>query len=188
MVLSALAIASGLAMIIGAFLAGLVLQPTPQRGEIDRTVTGVGHFLVPIFFGVVGASLELTGPPSQEMLLLTLGLIVIAIGGKLIAGYAPWWFSGNKLLVGTALIPRGEVGLIFAQLGLATGSVSTQLFGAIVLTAVATTFVTPSFVKMVVARDEELEREEMTPSDEFKTPDGRRLTAVGRKQTPIGPQ
>ncbi len=183
-VLSAIAILSGLAMIIGAFLAGAILQPTPQRGEIDRTATSLGHFLVPIFFAVVGASVDLSAPPSQTAVVLTVLLIAAGIGGKILAGYAPWWFQGNKLLIGTSMVPGGEVGLIFAQMGLATAAISPQLFGAVVLTSVATTFVTPLLVTTVVSRDEDLEKEEATPAEAFKTPDGRRLTAVGRKQTP----
>src|SRR3546814_2910235 len=56
---------------------------------------------------------------------------------SVLAGFAPWWFTGRKLLVGVALVPRGEVGLIFAQLGLAAGVLTSELFGALMLMVVA---------------------------------------------------
>jgi Kef-type K+ transport system membrane component KefB len=97
-----------------------------------------------------------------------------------IAGFAPWNFQGNKLLVGVAMVPRGEVGLIFAQMGLSTGAITPELFGAILLMVVVTTFVVPPILGAVIRRDESLEREE-TIGPEILAPDGRRQTAVGRR-------
>ena len=70
-------------------------------------------------------------------------LIVVALAGKFVAGYAPWWFKGNKAMVGVAMVPRGEVGLIFAQMGLSTGALDVGLFSAIALTVMVTTFLPP---------------------------------------------
>ncbi|MGI8843479.1 MAG: cation:proton antiporter, partial [Gemmatimonadaceae bacterium] len=70
-------------------------------------------------------------------------LLVVVVGGKFVAGYAPWWFNGNKALIGVAMIPRGEVGLIFAQMGLSRGALDSQLFSAVTLMVIVTTFLAP---------------------------------------------
>jgi Kef-type K+ transport system membrane component KefB len=80
---------------------------------------------------------------DPKALLLGGVLIVCGIAGKLVAGFAPWWFRGDKMLIGIGMIPRGEVGLIFAQMGLAAGAVGAGEYGALMLMVLATTFVTP---------------------------------------------
>jgi Kef-type K+ transport system membrane component KefB len=134
---------SGSAMIVGAFAAGLVLYRLPQRAAIEKATTTIGHFFVPIFFAAVGAAVDLRALADRQALLVGTSLIVCGIVGKLAAGFAPWWFRGNKLLVGVAMIPRGEVGLIFAQMGLAAGAISAGEYGALMLMVLTTTFVTP---------------------------------------------
>jgi len=133
----------GSAMIVGAFAAGLVLFKLPQRHEIERSTTMVGHFLVPIFFASVGAAVDLRAVATPRALMVGAALIACGIVGKVLAGFVPWWFRGNKLLVGVGMIPRGEVGLIFAQMGLAAGAVSAGDYGALMLMVLITTFVTP---------------------------------------------
>lgn len=180
LLLAFLAVASGTAMIIGAFVAGTILYPTPQRHEIERTTAQIGHFLIPIFFAVVGASLNLGALASAPALELGAALIAVGIAGKMLAGFAPFDFKGNKLLIGAAMVPRGEVGLIFAQMGLATGTITPELFGAIMLMVVVTTFVSPPLLDAVIARDDSLDREHVEPQDSLR-PNGRRHTAVGRR-------
>lgn len=138
-----LASAAGSATIVGAFAAGLVLHATPQRANIETAVTNLGHFLVPIFFASVGAAVDLRALASRDSLLLGAALVAVGIAGKVAAGYAPLGFRGNRLLVGVAMVPRGEVGLIFAQMGLASGAIGSAEFGAIMIMVLATTFVTP---------------------------------------------
>jgi Kef-type K+ transport system membrane component KefB len=147
-----LAARGGSAMIIGAFAAGLILHPTPQRAEIERSATQLGFLFVPIFFASVGASVDIAALLSKDALLVGGALIVVGVLGKFAAGYAPWWFGGNKALVGVAMIPRGEVGLIFAQLGLASGVLEGGLFGALMLMVVVTTFVTPPLLGHLARR------------------------------------
>ena len=142
-VTAALAAKAGSAMIIGAFAAGLVLHTTPQRHEIEKWVTSIGHTLVPVFFASVGAEVDLQAMLSPRALGLGAALIVVSVAGKVIAGYAPWWFKGRKLLVGVAMVPRGEVGLIFAQMGTAAGVLAGGEFGAVIAMVVVTTFLTP---------------------------------------------
>ncbi len=180
LLLAAIALESGTAMIIGAFVGGMILHPTPQRPEIERSTAQIGHLFVPIFFAVMGASIELPALAGPSALAIGGALIAVGILGKVIAGFAPWNFQGNKLLVGVAMVPRGEVGLIFAQMGLSTGAITPELFGAIMLMVVVTTFVAPPLLGAVIRRDESLEREQ-AEGPEILAPDGRRQTAVGRR-------
>ena len=131
------------APIIGAFAAGLVLHRTPQRHDIEKKVTTLGHFFVPIFFAAVGAEVDLRTLMDKQVALIGGALIVVALLGKFVAGYAPWWFKGNKAMIGVAMIPRGEVGLIFAQMGLSTGALDVGLFSAIALMVMVSTFLPP---------------------------------------------
>lgn len=131
------------APIIGAFAAGLVLHRTPQRHDIEKKVTTLGHFFVPIFFAAVGAAVDLRTLLDAQVALIGGALIAVALLGKFVAGYAPWWFKGNKAMIGVAMIPRGEVGLIFAQMGLSTGALDVGLFSAIALMVMVSTFLPP---------------------------------------------
>ena len=144
---------SGSAMIIGAFAAGLILNPTPQRRTIERATTEIGHFFVPVFFAAVGAAVDVKSFMDPGTLAIGGALIVVGILGKMAAGYAPWWFKGNKALIGAAMVPRGEVGLIFAQMGLATGAIDVALFSAIALMVMVTTFAGPPLLQHFTARD-----------------------------------
>ena len=150
--LAVLAKLSGSALIIGAFAAGLVLFVVPQKGEIEKSTTTIGHFFVPIFFASVGAAVDLRALANPRSLGIGAALIVCGIVGKLVAGYIPWWFRGRKLLVGAAMIPRGEVGLIFAQMGLNTGAIDSGLFGALMLMVLVTTLVTPPALNRIARR------------------------------------
>lgn len=153
LVLSALAARSGSAMILGAFAAGMILNTTDARAEIERAATSIGHFLVPVFFASVGAAVKLSAFTESGTLAVAAILIVAGVAGKYLAGYAPWWFQGNKRLIGVAMIPRGEVGLIFAQMGLATQAISPSLFSAITLMVLVTTFLAPPLLARLGARD-----------------------------------
>ena len=138
-----LASSSGSATIIGAFSAGLILHNTPQRKAIEKSTTQLGHFFVPIFFASVGAAVELETLLDLRVMSVGLALIVVGVIGKFAAGYAPFWFKGRKSLIGIAMIPRGEVGLIFAQMGLTTGALTSDLYSAVAMMVLATTFITP---------------------------------------------
>jgi Kef-type K+ transport system membrane component KefB len=151
LLLAWLADRSGSAMIIGAFAAGLVLHGTKQRAAIEQSITTLGHYVVPVFFAVVGASVDVRSLMHGPILLIGGSLIVVGILGKIAAGFAPWWFRGNKLLVGVAMVPRGEVGLIFAQLGLTTGVLTVQLFSALTLMVMVTTFIAPPWLSRLSA-------------------------------------
>ena len=144
-----LADAAGSALIVGAFAAGLVIAPTRHAHTVEAGVTRLGHFFVPIFFVVVGASVDVRTFADASVMSVGLALIVVAIVGKLAAGYAPFWFHGKKSVIGVGMIPRGEVGLIFAQMGLTSGVLDVGIFSALTLMVMVTTFMAPPLLKML---------------------------------------
>jgi len=151
--LAALAGLLGSAIIVGAFIAGVLLNGIQQREEVLVFAAPIGSLLTPIFFASVGASVDLRALAAPRTLLITLVLLVVGVIGKLIAAYVPVWFKGNKALIGTAMLPRGEVELIVAQTGLAIGALDATLFGAIALMVLLTTLLSPPLIKVVANRD-----------------------------------
>lgn len=142
----------GSAIIIGAFAAGLVLARTHRGRDIQREVHDVAQFFIPIFFVVVGAAVDLR-TITREYLLIGLALTVIGIIGKVAAGFVVMRKGLKRLVVGVGMIPRGEVGLIFAQIGLTTKLLNTGLYSAVAMMVMLTTFVTPPLLRrLLVAR------------------------------------
>jgi Kef-type K+ transport system membrane component KefB len=145
---------AGSAVIIGAFAAGVVLVDSPGHHDVEAGVTRLGHFFVPIFFVCVGAAVDLRAlspfVPSNRPTLLIAGLLTaVAILGKFVAGYAPFWLKARKSLIGVAMIPRGEVGLIFAEVGRSSGVLGPDLFAALTLVVMVTTFISPPLLKIL---------------------------------------
>jgi Kef-type K+ transport system membrane component KefB len=147
---------AGSSMILGAFAAGLLLASSRAAHEIERGITALGHFFVPLFFVGVGASVDLSAlspvePQGRWALLVGAVLISVGVIGKLLAGLAPYWFKGDKTVVGVGMIPRGEVGLIFAQIGLSSGVFDEGLFAAATLMVLVTTFIAPPWLKLLLS-------------------------------------
>ena len=143
---------AGSAEIIGAFAAGVLVVGTPRFHDIEVGVTRLGHFFVPLFFVVVGAAVDVRtlnplDPANHRTLLIAAVLTVAAVVGKFAAGYAPFWFKGRKSLIGAGMIPRGEVGLIFAQMGKESGVLDPGLFAAVTVVVMVTTFLAPPLLK-----------------------------------------
>lgn len=152
LLLAALADLGGSALIIGAFAAGLVLHWTPQLKTIESSTEALGHFFVPVFFASVGAAVDIKALLDPKALTLGLALLAIGILGKFLAGYAPYKVKVRHALIGVAMVPRGEVGLIFARMGLDTGALDAGLFGAIMIMVIGTTFVTPPWLAWLAKR------------------------------------
>ena len=145
---------AGSAVIIGAFAAGLLLAGSPKAREIEHGVTELGNFFVPLFFVSVGAAVDVRvfnpiDPSNRSTLLVGGLLILVAVVGKFAAGYAAPWFKGKKSVIGVGMIPRGEVGLIFAQMGLASGVFDAKLFSAVTLMVMVTTFLAPPLLRLL---------------------------------------
>ncbi len=150
--LASLASLAGSALIVGAFAAGLILSGTNQFDTIEHEVKPVASVFAPIFFVSVGASVNLSllnpaTPEARATLLVAGGLTLVAVLGKLAAGWAAPWVRVRRIVVGTGMVPRGEVGLIFADIGRRAGVLTDEVFGAVLLMVMATTFIAPPALK-----------------------------------------
>lgn len=155
--LAALAAQVGSALIIGAFAAGLILRETKHAATVEHEVRPVAALLAPIFFVNVGAAadvrlLDPTRPGAGAVLLVAGALTVIAVAGKLVAGWGAPWVRFHRLTVGAGMVPRGEVGLIFADVGRQAGLLSDTTFSIVLLMVMATTFIAPVALKLIFAR------------------------------------
>lgn len=140
--------------ILGAFAAGLVLDETDARNELDELVKPIADLLVPIFFVTVGARADLgvlnpTIPENRAGLLIATFLMVVAIFGKMVTGWAVFGQPGiNRLAIGVGMIPRGEVGLVFAGIGSASGILDKPLEVSVIIMVILTTFLAPPFLRV----------------------------------------
>jgi len=154
----------GLAPIVGAFAAGLVLANTHQFKSIERNLKPVSDFFTPIFFIMVGAAVDVSvfNPfvsKNIPILLIALILFIVAVIGKFVSGFAVFKKGISKSVVGVGMIPRGEVGLIFAQVGLTYGIFTSELFSAITVMVMLTTFVAPPLLKIMFAKSKDAAQE-----------------------------
>jgi Kef-type K+ transport system membrane component KefB len=149
--------------ILGAFAAGLVLDETDERKELDEQIKPVADILVPIFFVTVGARVDLSVlnpaiPENREGLIISAFLIGIAIVGKVVTGWAVFGQPGiNRLAIGFGMIPRGEVGLVFAAIGTASGVLDKALQAAIIIMVILTTFLAPPLLRLVFGTESTVE-------------------------------
>lgn len=144
--------AIGSIVLIGSFLAGMVLHRTALRHSTERVVKVLGFVVVPVFFAAVGAAVQLRAIAGSRAIGLTVALLVIGVLGKFVAGYAPRGFTGDKALIGVAMIPRGEVGLVFASTARTLGVFNETIFSVVTLVVMATTFLTPPILARMVRR------------------------------------
>jgi len=187
LLLATLAESIGLAAIVGAFTAGLILDPVHFRNfkdpevvdhlrtslkdadpqvraqvghvleahserHIEELIEPIGYVLVPIFFVLTGMAVNLQTLFDPTILLVALTITVVAIVGKLAAG----WVAGsgvNKSIIGWGMVPRGEVGLIFATIGQSLGVVSDEVFSVIVIMVIFTTLLTPPILTYLLNRE-----------------------------------
>ncbi len=146
--------------ILGSFAAGLVFDETDKRKELEKQVRPIADMLVPIFFVVVGARTNLgvlnpAIPSNREGLIVAVFLIAVAIVGKVVTGWAVFGIPNvNRLAIGIGMIPRGEVGLVFAGIGTASGVLSDSLNAAIIMMVILTTFLAPPLLRVVFGEPE----------------------------------
>jgi Kef-type K+ transport system membrane component KefB len=144
--------------ILGAFAAGLILAETEKRHDLEEQVAPIADLLVPVFFVMVGAGTDLSVlnpavPSNREGLVIAAFLIVVAIAGKVVTGFTVFGQPGiNRLAIGVGMVPRGEVGLVFAGVGSASGVLSESLDAAIIVMVILTTFVAPPLLRVVFQR------------------------------------
>jgi Kef-type K+ transport system membrane component KefB len=154
----------GLAPIVGAFAAGLILEDVHFRGLVDRgerplreAIHPITAFLAPLFFVVMGMRTQLASFFDARVVLLTLALTIAAIAGKQVCGLGVLGGGVDRLSVGLGMVPRGEVGLIFANIGLmlSVGEhplLDATTYSAIVAMVILTTLVTPPALKWSFGR------------------------------------
>ena len=157
--LSILAGAAGLASIVGAFAAGLILEEVHFRNfaseaGIKHLIDPISTFLVPIFFVQMGIQVHLESFLVPSILGISGGLILAAVIGKQACAMVLRKNDGDRLTVGIGMIPRGEVGLIFASIGEGLGVIDDKIFSAVVVMVMVTTFITPPLLKWAIGRNE----------------------------------
>ena len=151
--------AIGLAPIVGAFAAGLVLENAHYRSFVERgehtlehLIEPIASFLVPVFFVIMGVRTELRVFGEPGVLGLAAALTVVAVIGKQMCAFGVVGKGLDRLSIGIGMIPRGEVGLIFANMGLSLvvggqAVVTRGVFSAVVVMVIATTVLTPPALK-----------------------------------------
>lgn len=155
--LSWLADEAGLAAIVGAFAAGLILEQVHFRDFRDRVamhdlIRPITTLFVPIFFVLMGLRVRIEMFASLHVIGLAAALTVAAIIGKQVCGLAVRDKSLDRVSIGVGMIPRGEVGLIFAGIGKSLNVVDDALFTAIVIMVTLTTFAAPPVLRLTIGR------------------------------------
>jgi len=153
---SALAGSIGLSPIVGAFAVGMALSTTKVFDKIEGYIGKIGLIFAPLFFSIIGAQVDLRGI-DLEIVILSSIIIVVAVFTKLLGcGLPAWFFLKSKKLgmrVGIGMISRGEVGLIVAGVGLSAGVLTSSVYSTMVLMVIATTIITPIWLKMDYRKD-----------------------------------
>ena len=137
----------GLAMIIGAYVMGLALSRTDLKHPITEMLTPVYTFLVPIFFCVMGMMVDVSALCSKPVICFGLIYTALAVAAKVLGCMVPSMCCGFNLLgglrIGAGMVPRGEVALIIAGIGLSAGYLTQEIFGIGILMTLVTTVVAP---------------------------------------------
>jgi Kef-type K+ transport system membrane component KefB len=156
--LSWLATIAGVAGIIGAFLAGIALGESTEKTDLHHQISAIMEFLLPFFFVGIGLQLDLSVFRDQNVIFLAVIVTILAIVTKILGCGLPTLPAGRKLAmqVGCGMVPRGEVGIIVAQLGLSIGVLTAQLYGVVVFMAVVTTLVAPPLLTLVFAGEQSI--------------------------------
>lgn len=147
----------GVAAIIGAFLAGMALAEGSEKNpDMAKQTGGVTEFLVPFFLVNIGMSLNLAVFRDASVIGLALVVTVVAALTKIIGcGLASLDLGWRRAAqIGVGMMPRGEVGIVVAQLGLSLAVISDKIFGVVLFMAVATTLISPPFIKILFAGEE----------------------------------
>ncbi|MFM7313711.1 MAG: cation:proton antiporter [Cyanobium sp.] len=153
--------AIGLEAALGAFAAGLILSASRHTHAIDAAVKPLVALFATVFFVLIGTGMNLSvlnpfNPANREGLVVAAFLLVVAMLGKIAAGWS--YLSAeptNRLVVGLGMMPRGEVGLIFLGLGSQAGILTPALEAAILLMVIGTTFLAPILLRLVIPSDPE---------------------------------
>ena len=166
----------GLEPIIGAFAAGLLLDAVHfesfsdpeiiedikhlesdetvasvikkhRHAHVEDLINSIGLVFIPVFFVYTGLQIDFGSLLNLNLYVIAIAISIVAIAAKFVAGFAASGSKNEKMLVGFSMVPRGEVGLIFAATGSALGVLDSELFSTIVLVVIITTFISPAMIK-----------------------------------------
>lgn len=155
--LAAFAAQIGLAAIIGAFLAGMIVAETKDRHDFEAEIAPLYAFFPPFFFAFIGLELDLAAFTDLDTIAALVGLTALAFVTK----FAAAWFAARPMgrddavIVGLGMVPRGEVGIIVAGIGATTGVITDDLFAIIVGMSIATTLLIPPLLRRALNRRRE---------------------------------
>lgn len=149
-----LAARAGLSEIVGAFAAGLLLARTRHGRLLRLDMRGLTGIFVGFFFVTLGMRVDLGHLEGHGWLILVaaLALSVAAVGAKLASGWGVVRGQASRLVVGVGMVPRGEVGLIFAAIGLSSGLLAAWQYTTLVIVVLVTTFMTPLWLRQLASR------------------------------------
>ena len=142
-----LADAAQLAPIVGAFVAGLSLSRSTVSDRITRDLAPVGHLFIPVFFLQIGIDADVGSFFDPKVVAIASALFAVAVIGKLVAAVGAAGSPGDKRLIGMGMIPRGEVGLIFATIGLSEHVLNQEQYAALLLVVLASTLIGPPLLR-----------------------------------------
>lgn len=147
--LSYLAGLIGMAAIVGAFLAGVIFAEIGEGMELKNQLAPIYEFLVPFFFVTIGAKVRLEQLASPAILKLAAAVVALAIMGKVLGcGLAAINLGRASVIrIGVGMVPRGEVGIIVALMGLTLGAISQSMYTVIIIMSIVTTMLSPMFIK-----------------------------------------
>lgn len=162
-ILSYLAHLAGLAVIVGAFAGGLILEERHFHGfrekiKIEHVLGAIADFLVPIFFVLMGIRVRLETFADPSILSIAGGITLVAIIGKQACSLGVLEKGLDRLTVGIGMIPRGEVGLIFASIGKDLKVIDDAIFSAVVIMVILTTLITPPLLRLALTFHEKKRR------------------------------
>lgn len=155
----------GVAAIIGAFLAGMALSESAEDTDMPVQAEAVTEFLLPFFLTSIGMQLKLEVFLNSQVVVLALLITVLAVLSKLLGCGLGAISLGYKraLQVGMGMVPRGEVGIVVAQIGLGLAAVSNEAYGVVLVMAVATTLIAPPFLVRLFREEEKQEADDLVP-------------------------
>ena len=142
-----LADSAKLAFIIGAFMAGLALGRTDQHERISADLGAVSNILVPVFFVSIGVNADLAAMGKPSVIGVALLFTGVAVVGKLVAGLVVRGRRADRVLIGIGMLPRGEVGLIFASIGLSNAVLDADQYGVLLIVVLLTTVMAPPLLR-----------------------------------------
>lgn len=155
----------GVAAIIGAFLAGMAMSESAEGTDMGHQAEAVTEFLLPFFLANIGMQLQLSAILNRGTLIFATLVTLLAVASKILGcGLGAWTLGRRKAMqVGMGMVPRGEVGIVVAQIGLGLGAIGNEAFGVVLIMAVATTLIAPPFLVLLFKQEQRIPPDPSVP-------------------------